>query len=198
LSWAVIAYLKEDTFEYNVKLNSTLENGFFGDAENLRPGRDYQADVVLQKVVPVNTKRDLATYWWRYDFVFYCFWGGLYPTLKGQSLEDRDTLHRVESDLNRSLRRGLQAMTYAFDLHAQSNGILGLSLIDPLTSDNAFADVAASLAPTVAPSVSLDDDGTIAPTVGGRFGGGTSVNATNVENATYVSPLNAKIWVSHG
>jgi len=198
LSWFIIAYLKEDTFEYNVKLNSALENGFFGDTDNLRPGRDYQADVVLQKVVPVKIKENLATYWWRYDFVFYCFWGGLHPSLKGQSLEDRDTLRGVESDLNRSLRRGLQAMTYAFDLHAQSNGILGLSLIDPLTADNAFADVAASLAPTLAPSVSLDDDGTIAPTFVGRFGGGTSSNATYVEDATYVSPLDAKIWVSRG
>lgn len=186
-TWAVVGYLKDAFRLYDVSINSTVLSG-------LEPGEDYltrEAAVVLQEVIPTNIWRDLASHWWRYDLVFHCYWGELWnKDRKGDPLVDPDTLDKVRSDLNRSLRRGLQTVVNAFDLWALSNGVLGVTLLDPTTGDNPFADFVTTLPPvsTPAPSVAKDVEGTLEPV------GPIMVNLTN-EEITYVSSLDTRIWV---
>jgi len=157
--------------------------------------RTYEASVVLQEVIPTNIWRDLASHWWRYDLVFHCFWGELLDKDKaGDALVDPDTLRKVQSDLNRSLRRGLQTVVNAFDLWTLSGNVLGVTLLDPTVGDDPFEDYVSTLPPvsTPAPSTMSDDaEGTLGPSF---EVGPILVNSTNTE-ITYVSTLDAKIWV---
>lgn len=100
--------------------------------------------MVLQDVVTTQIGPDSVhfrgSYWWRYELVFHCFWGSRNRSsnLIGQPIQDTAVLQRVRRDLKGHLQTGVQLITDAFDMHELSHGVLGLSLQDPLTSDDPF------------------------------------------------------------
>ena len=209
ISWAVVGYLKDDINIYDIKTNSsTLEAGLFIDNTELGfVNISYAAEVVFQEVLATNIWRDLATHWWRYDFVFYCYWGPQWqpPDRVGLPLDDPIAKRQVQLDLNRSLRRALQLIANSFNLWERSNGVLGITLIDPTTVDNPFEDLVSTLAPVASPAPSSvagsDDTATAMPTQrdkGGRVSNntpGTSMGAWNTK-VTFESHLDVRLWVS--
>ena len=208
LAWALVGYMKDVNELYDIGINSTtLESLLFGALSQQNGVEAYAAEVVFQEVLATNIWRDLATYWWRYDFIFYCYWGELWkPDRIGQPLDDPATLRQIQSDLNRSLRRGLQLIDNAFNLWEQSTGVLGLSHIDPTTVDDPFADFLSTQAPfstpaptsTPAPSVFGEGDAVTNMPVNigrGSIDPGTGTTIDLDPEVTFQTPLDNQLWV---
>jgi len=179
-TWAILGYLKEASFEYDIKIKTPSE--IFESKS--RPNARYEAQVVHQDTYAENIRRNDASWWWRYHLIFYCFWGDADPSKTGQ-LIDETILRKIKVDLYRYLRNGFDTVR-VFGFHEQSHGLLGLAIEDPRTAMIPFVDGPLTDPPTSSPS---QISNTNSPRENGDFG-------VELADPTYASPINARLWVS--
>lgn len=194
VKWAIVGYLNEASAEYNVKLDTTIPSlDALFNGSNRHPNPAFQAEVVLQNTTTQIVQRHDASWWWSYQIIFYCFWGNANPRKSGQPLMNNTTLRKVEQDLNRYLREGIEIFD-SFDFPVLSRGILGLSVIDPRDSATPFQDGPPTEPPKSTPSHTPDGFVPVPPTdaedkkTRGSF-------SNTLLHSTYSTPIDSHFWV---
>jgi hypothetical protein len=127
---------------------------------------NIDAQVIFQYVVVNRIEQKDASWWYHYQFIFYCFYGNAHRDLVGKPILKTDydpikndnvtlKLKSVQQRLNYYLRYGVDIIN-GFNIRSLSYGILGISVTDPKRSDIAFVDGPPTLPPTPPPSYDTD------------------------------------------
>jgi hypothetical protein len=166
-SWGVVGYLDEISLEYDVISNYSIPVDFFNYTER-RINPVIDAQVVFQFVTATQIKNDDDSWWYQYQFLFYCFYGNAHPNLVGQPILNTDVdvasenqrtlkLLSVQQRLNYYLRKGVDIVN-SFQFRQLSLGVLGISMEDPTHSTTPFEDGPPTIPPTMLPTFEPNDD----------------------------------------
>lgn len=205
ITWAITGFLNDAAWQYDVSTvtggssNSTLQN----DRTVL-----YNAEIIHQRTIPSEIKHNPASWWWRYDFIFYCYWGELNETgfnrnneSFGSPINDALTLDTIKNDLKKYLGEGLETLS-VFDFHESSHGLLGMSQEDPRYSATPFIDSTVGGLP-LTPAAGPDQNGTAPissdePSIPTKPDDQTLSKDSSKEEIEefYRTPIDAHQWVS--
>jgi hypothetical protein len=204
ISWAVVGYLDEASFEYHVSSNLTIPLDFFNYTDR-RINPVHDAEVIFQYATSEKIKINDANWWYQYQFVFYCFYGNAHVKKVGELILDDSKLLTVKQDLNQYLRQGVELVNM-FEFRESSFGILGLSVEDPRYSTTPFEDGPPTPAPTSIPTyapngIKFDSSETNLPSAAvekknASVGDNFALPLDSFTHTTYTSPIDTQNWVS--
>ena len=161
-----MGFLDEISLEYDVLSNFSIPVDIFNYTERRTNPQNIDAQIIFQYVVSNKIKEGEASWWYQYQFIFYCFYGNAHVNRVGQPIlnTDFDTnrndnvtlkIKTVQQRLNHYLRYGIDIIN-VFNIQSASYGILGISIEDPTYSRTPFIDGPPTLPPTPSPSVYYD------------------------------------------
>ena len=169
-SWGVVGFLDEISLEYDVLSNFSIPVDLFNYTERRQNPRNIDAQIIFQYVVSNKIKEHEASWWYEYQFIFYCYYGNAHINRVGKPILKTDLdnikkdngrlkLNSVRQRLNYYLRYGIDIIN-VFNIQPLSYGILGISIEDPTYSLTPFIDGPPTLPPTPSPSYyeTINDD----------------------------------------
>lgn len=169
LSWGVVGYLDEVSFEYDVTSNFSIPVDVFNYTER-RGSYVTDASIVFQYVTATQVKNNNDVSWWfQYQLVFFCFYGSAHQDKVRQPITKYDMvsitttngtsstksniykLRSIEQRLNYYLRECIDFVNL-FEIRQLSYGVLGVSVQDPRESTTPFEDGPPTISPTMSPT----------------------------------------------
>jgi hypothetical protein len=204
-TWAIIGFLNESSWEYDIENGIPLQSDEEEKVQNAES--KYNAMLVHNKTIPNDIVHNPASWWWKYDMVFDCYWGernhenfNRNNSDVGSKIDDEVTLRKIELDLKRYLAQGIDTLNL-FGIQEASRGLLALSQEDPRESDTPFKDnritdyltespqdrdTAIGKNTTTSTTAPLSPDPSILESKSGDMS----------EIRNYLLPLDPRIWVS--
>jgi hypothetical protein len=178
-TWAIIGFLNESSWEYDIENGIPLQSDEEEKVQNAES--KYNAMLVHNKTIPNDIVHNPASWWWKYDMVFDCYWGernhenfNRNNSDVGSKIDDEVTLRKIELDLKRYLAQGIDTLN------------LFNRITDYLTESPQDRDTAIGKNTTTSTTAPLSPDPSILESKSGDMS----------EIRNYLLPLDPRIWVS--
>lgn len=166
--------------------------------------------LVHNKTIPVVIIHNPASWWWKYDIVFDCYWGernqdnfNRNNASAGSKIDDEIALRKIELDIKRYMAQGIDTLNL-FGIQEASHGLLALSQEDPQESDTPFKDHRITDYPTQSPqnlvydgevTVSSDTMSTPVPSTPSNSIIADAKVGKTADVRNYPVPVDPNIWV---